>query len=115
MDSIAIVMFWVSSVLIFPFWFLMWFMPEHQLTKRFVGDVRWCVAPLLLSYTILALPNAAEVLMTTLTRSGPLCRALCLATDAFRAKADVCINADTHHVYDDGSSWLLVGAFSDME
>ena len=68
MDSVAITMFWISSVLIFPFWFLMWFMPEHPLTKRFVGDVRWCVAPLLLSYTVLALPNAAEVLMTFATQ-----------------------------------------------
>ena len=68
MDSVAITMFWISSVLIFPFWFLMWFMPEHPLTKRFVGDVRWCVAPLLLSYSVLALPNAAEVLMTFATQ-----------------------------------------------
>jgi len=68
MDSLAVVLFWTSSLLIFPFWFLMWFMPEHHLTKRYVGDVRWCIAPLLLSYAVLALPNAAEVLMTFATK-----------------------------------------------
>jgi len=38
------------------------------LTKRYVGDVRWCIVPLLVSYTVLALPNAAEVLMTFATQ-----------------------------------------------
>ena len=68
MNSLAIGLFWTSSLLIFPFWFLMWFMPGHHLTKRYVGDVRWCIVPLLLSYTVLALPNAAEVLMTFATQ-----------------------------------------------
>ena len=68
MDSLAIGLFWTSSLLIFPFWFLMWFMPRHHLTKRYVGDVRWCIVPLLLSYSVLALPNAAEVLMTFATQ-----------------------------------------------
>jgi hypothetical protein len=68
MDSLTIGLFWTSSLLIFPFWFLMWFMPGHHLTKRYVGDVRWCIVPLLLSYTVLALPNAAEVLMTFATQ-----------------------------------------------
>ncbi|MBT3440514.1 MAG: DUF4281 domain-containing protein [Euryarchaeota archaeon] len=68
MDSLTIGLFWTSSLLIFPFWFLMWFMPGHHLTKRYVGDVRWCIVPLLVSYTVLALPNAAEVLMTFATQ-----------------------------------------------
>ena len=68
MNSLAIGLFWTSSLLIFPFWFLMWFMPRHHLTKRYVGDVRWCIVPLLLSYSVLALPNAAEVLMTFATQ-----------------------------------------------
>ena len=64
MDSLAVAMFWVSSVLILPFWTLMWFMPKHTLTKRFVGDVRWSILPLLIPYAILGLPNSPEVVLT---------------------------------------------------
>lgn len=64
MDSIAVAMFWISSILIIPFWSLMWFMPQHELTRRFVGDIRWSVLPLLIPYVILALPNAPNILIT---------------------------------------------------
>ena len=64
MNTLAVAMFWVSSVLILPFWSLMWFMPKHELTKRFVGDIRWSILPLLIPYAILALPHAPEVLFT---------------------------------------------------
>ena len=64
MDTLAVTMFWVSSVLILPFWIMLWFMPKHQLTKRFVGDIRWSILPLLIPYAILALPNAPEVILT---------------------------------------------------
>ena len=64
MDTLAVTMFWVSSVLILPFWIMLWFMPKHQLTKRFVGDIRWSILPLLIPYAILALPNAPEVIFT---------------------------------------------------
>ena len=67
MDALAVGMFWVSSVLILPFWFLMWFIPEHRLTKQYVGDIRWSVVPLLIPYTLLALPNAADILLTFAT------------------------------------------------
>ena len=50
------VMFWFSSVWILPFWILMWFLPEHQLTRRFVGDLRYCFLPLLIPYIIVVLP-----------------------------------------------------------
>ena len=39
-------------------------MPKHELTKRFVGDIRWSILPLLIPYAILALPNAPEVIFT---------------------------------------------------
>ena len=42
----------------------MWFMPQHELTRRFVGDIRWSVLPLLIPYVILALPNAPNILIT---------------------------------------------------
>lgn len=64
MESIAVAMFWISSILIIPFWSLMWFMPQHELTRRFVGDIRWSVLPLLIPYVILALPNAPNILIT---------------------------------------------------
>jgi len=46
----------------------MWFMPKHELTKKYVGDIRWSIFPLLIPYTLLALPNAPEVLYTFLTQ-----------------------------------------------
>ena len=64
MESIAVAMFWISSILIIPFWSLMWFMPQHEFTRRFVGDIRWSVLPLLIPYVILALPNAPNILIT---------------------------------------------------
>ncbi len=68
MDSLAVATFWISSILILPIWSLMWFMPKHELTKKFVGDIRWSIFPLLIPYTILALPNAVDVLSTFLTQ-----------------------------------------------
>lgn len=41
----------------------MWFLPKHDLTKKIVGDVRICSFPLIASYAILLLPNAADVLV----------------------------------------------------
>ncbi|MFQ3317443.1 MAG: hypothetical protein ACI8T6_000872 [Candidatus Poseidoniaceae archaeon] len=60
--------FWISSILILPIWSLMWFMPKHELTKKFVGDLRWSVLPLLIPYTLLALPNAPDILWTFMTQ-----------------------------------------------
>ena len=56
--------FWFSSVFIFPLWVLMWFLPKQELTHKIVGDVRICVIPLVASYALLLLPNAADVLVT---------------------------------------------------
>lgn len=64
MNSIAVAMFWFSSLWILPFWILMWFLPEHELTKRFVGNLRWSVYPLLIPYAILAVPHAPDILFT---------------------------------------------------
>ena len=55
--------FWFSSIFIFPLWFLMWFLPQHTVTKKIVGDVRICSFPLITSYAILLLPNATEILI----------------------------------------------------
>lgn len=42
----------------------MWFMPRHDLTKKIVGDLRICVMPLIVSYTVLLIPNASDVLLS---------------------------------------------------
>ncbi|MGY8728251.1 MAG: ABA4-like family protein [Candidatus Poseidoniales archaeon] len=68
MDTLAMTTFWISSILILPIWSLMWFMPKHELTKKFVGDLRWSVLPLLIPYTLLALPNAPDILWTFMTQ-----------------------------------------------
>tara|TARA_B100000768_G_C11166071_1_gene326640 strand:- start:351 stop:824 length:474 start_codon:yes stop_codon:yes gene_type:complete len=64
MDSIALATFWFSSLFIGPLWFLMWFMPRHDLTKRIVGDLRIATMPLAISYAILLAPNLLDVLIT---------------------------------------------------
>lgn len=56
--------FWFSSIFIFPLWVMMWFLPKHDVTRRFVGDVRICAFPLIASYALLLIPNATDVLIT---------------------------------------------------
>ena len=64
MDSVAVATFWFSSVLIIPLWIMMWFMPRSDITKKIVGDLRFSVIPLILSYAILLAPNVLDVLIT---------------------------------------------------
>tara|TARA_B100000579_G_C22771126_1_gene824018 strand:- start:1009 stop:1401 length:393 start_codon:yes stop_codon:yes gene_type:complete len=42
----------------------MWFMPRSDITKKIVGDLRFSVIPLILSYAILLAPNVLDVLIT---------------------------------------------------
>ena len=62
--ELATITFWFSSLFIFPLWFMMWFLPKHDITRKFVGDVRLCVFPLVTSYALLLFPNAPDVLIT---------------------------------------------------
>ena len=64
MDAIATYTFWFSSIMIIPLWGMMWFLPRHDITKRVVGDLRFCVIPLAISYTVLLLPNVLDVLIS---------------------------------------------------
>ena len=68
MNSLAVGTFWISSLLILPLWSLMWFMPKHAITKKYVGDIRWSILPLLIPYTLLAVPNAPDILLTFMTQ-----------------------------------------------
>jgi len=43
---------------------MMWFLPKHDMTRRYVGDVRICAFPLIASYALLLIPNATDVLVT---------------------------------------------------
>jgi hypothetical protein len=62
--DLAEVMFWFSSIWIMPFWVLMWFLPNHDLTRRFVGDLRFCFIPLLVPYIVLVLPQVGSIFLT---------------------------------------------------
>ena len=64
MDSVAVATFWFSSIFIIPLWIMMWFMPRSDITKKIVGDLRFSVIPLILSYAILLAPNVIDVLIT---------------------------------------------------
>ena len=63
MSPLAEAMFWLASALIVPVWGLMWFIPEHGLTKRIVGDSRICILPLLVPYIVLVLPVLPTLLL----------------------------------------------------
>jgi hypothetical protein len=62
MDTVLTATFWFSSILIIPIWGLMWFLPRHEYTNKFVGDLRYTVIPLAVSYSILLAPNLFDVI-----------------------------------------------------
>ena len=62
--EIEIMMFWISSIYIGPIWALMWFAPKHNITKKFVGDIRFTVLPLCIPYAIVAIPEIPSILIT---------------------------------------------------
>jgi hypothetical protein len=64
MDAIVTMTFWFSSIFIGPIWFLMWFLPRHEITKKIVGDLRISVIPLIISYGILLAPNIFDILIS---------------------------------------------------
>lgn len=64
MDTIVIMTFWFSSIFIGPIWFLMWFLPRHEITNKIVGDLRISVIPLIVSYGILLAPNVFDILIS---------------------------------------------------
>ena len=64
MDTIVTMTFWFSSIFIGPIWFLMWFLPRHEITKKIVGDLRISVIPLIISYGILLAPNIFDILIS---------------------------------------------------
>jgi hypothetical protein len=64
MDAIVTMTFWFSSIFIGPIWFLMWFLPRHEITNKIVGDLRISVIPLIVSYGILLAPNIFDILIS---------------------------------------------------
>ena len=57
-------MFWFSSLWIIPLWSLMWFLPRHKITARVMNDLRICLLPLLIPYTVMVLPNILDIFIT---------------------------------------------------
>lgn len=64
MTPLAEAMFWLANALIVPVWGMMWFLPDHDLTKRYIGDLKLTFLPLLVPYLVLALPVLPDLLMT---------------------------------------------------
>ena len=64
MTPLAEAMFWLANALIVPVWGMMWFLPDHDLTKRYIGDLKLTFLPLLIPYLVLALPVLPDLLMT---------------------------------------------------
>ena len=64
MDTVVVATFWFSSIFIGPLWFMMWFMPRSEITKKIIGDLRICIIPLIASYGVLLAPNLLDVLIT---------------------------------------------------
>ena len=64
MTPLAEAMFWLANALIVPVWGMMWFIPDHDLTKRYIGDLKLTFLPLLVPYLVLALPVLPDLLLT---------------------------------------------------
>ena len=69
MDLIITITFWISTILIFPLWAMMWFFPRHELTEKIVGDLRYSIIPLIIPYAILLIPNLTKVLSSLGTQN----------------------------------------------
>jgi len=64
MNSIEVAAFWTSTILVIPYWGLMFFMPKHEITKKYVGDIRWLLFPLLIPYSLLCIPAWSHIVFT---------------------------------------------------
>lgn len=62
--SIEELLFWFASVYIMPFWISMWFFPRHEITQKMMQNPLVCLVPLLVSYTILVIPQLPDLLLT---------------------------------------------------
>jgi len=63
MVSLEVAMFWISSILIIPFWVMMWFMPKHEMTHKVMNNPWYCIVPLTVPYTILVIPEIPEIFL----------------------------------------------------
>ncbi|MFN8491450.1 MAG: ABA4-like family protein [Caldilineaceae bacterium] len=63
-------LFQFANLWIMPFWLLMIVLPHWGWTKRIIGSF-WIVAPLLLAYALLVLPQALAVLPALLNPTIP--------------------------------------------
>ncbi|MBN17153.1 MAG: hypothetical protein CMB37_03205 [Euryarchaeota archaeon] len=61
--STMTVLFWISSILILPFWMLMWFLPKHEITAKLLGNPWYCIAPLTVPYVLLVIPNLLDIFL----------------------------------------------------
>ena len=57
------VLFWFSSIYIFPFWLMMWFAPTHERTAALMRNEWIYLAPLAAAYTLAVLPNLVDILV----------------------------------------------------
>ena len=59
LDMVAFidVLFWFSSIYIFPFWLMMWFAPTHERTAALMRNEWVYLAPLAAAYSLAVLPN----------------------------------------------------------
>ena len=63
-------LFQFANLWIMPFWLLIIVLPHWNWTKRIIGSL-WIVAPLLLAYALLVLPQALAVLPALLNPTIP--------------------------------------------
>jgi hypothetical protein len=61
MVALIDVLFWFSSLYIFPFWLMMWFAPKHERTAALMRSEWVYLAPLAAAYTLAVLPNLASI------------------------------------------------------
>tara|TARA_A100001037_G_scaffold306592_1_gene353036 strand:+ start:1162 stop:1614 length:453 start_codon:yes stop_codon:yes gene_type:complete len=63
MSEIEVICFWFTSVLIIPFWMMMWFLPNHEITNKIMKNPWFCICPLTVPYIILVIPNIVDIFL----------------------------------------------------
>ena len=61
------ILFWISSVSIMPLWMMMIVIPNHEITKKIVGNPL-CLLPMLICYSIAVIPSLPDLLVTFSTQ-----------------------------------------------
>jgi hypothetical protein len=65
--DLIIILFWISNLSIVPLWIMMIAFPNHEITKKIIGNPL-CLLPMLIPYSIAVIPSIPSLLVTFSTQ-----------------------------------------------